>query len=115
MVIPLWDSHVLVTGGASFVGSHIGDQLIAQGYRQVTVLDYLVRGRRENLRHAMTSGRVSLVEGDIRDSDPVGQLLRETDLVFHQVGRLPYRFADVWLNFLGRLVRQSFALRLRLI
>src|SRR4051794_3507557 len=84
MVIPLWDSRVLVTGGAGFVGSHIVDQLIAQGCRQVTVLDNLVRGRRENLRLAMASGRVRLVEGDIRDSDLVGQLVRETDIVFHQ-------------------------------
>ena len=50
----------------------------------VDVLDNLVRGRRENLEKAMASGRVTLVEGDIRDRDLVHDLTRSADLVFHQ-------------------------------
>jgi UDP-glucose 4-epimerase len=48
------------------------------------VLDNLVRGRRANLDEALTSGRVQLVEGDIRDRDLVHDLTRGKDLVFHQ-------------------------------
>ena len=48
------------------------------------MLDNLVRGRRANLDDALDSGRVSLVEGDIRDRDLLHDLTRGKDLVFHQ-------------------------------
>jgi UDP-glucose 4-epimerase len=77
------DSKCLVTGGAGTIGSTVVDQLVAAGTGEVTVLDNLVRGRRENLDAALTSGRVRLVEGDIRDRALVAELMRGTDLVFH--------------------------------
>jgi len=75
---------VLVTGGAGTIGSTIVDQLLAAGAAHVDVLDNLVRGRRENLETAMPSGKVTLVEGDLRDRDLVHDLTRGKDLVFHQ-------------------------------
>lgn len=75
---------VLVTGGAGTIGSTIVDQLVDAGAAHVDVLDNLVRGRRENLSEAMDSGRVALVEGDLRDRDLVHDLTRGKDLVFHQ-------------------------------
>jgi len=75
---------VLVTGGAGTIGSTLVDQLLEAGVARVQVLDNLVRGRRDNLAHAMGSARVSLVEGDIRDRDLVHDLTRGKDLVFHQ-------------------------------
>jgi UDP-glucose 4-epimerase len=77
-------ARVLVTGGAGTIGSTLVDQLLEQGVAHVDVLDNLVRGRRENLADAMTSGRVTLVEGDLRDRDLVHDLTRGRDLVFHQ-------------------------------
>jgi UDP-glucose 4-epimerase len=75
---------VLVTGGAGTIGSTIVDQLLDAGVAHVDVLDNLVRGRHENLAEAMPSGRVTLVEGDLRDRDLVHDLTRGKDLVFHQ-------------------------------
>jgi UDP-glucose 4-epimerase len=77
-------AHVLVTGGAGTIGSTIVDQLIEAGAAHVTVLDNLVRGRKENLADAFATGRVSLVEGDICDRDGVHDLTRASDLVFHE-------------------------------
>ena len=57
----------LVTGGAGTIGSTIVDQLVEAGAAEVVVLDNLVRGSRENLRRALASGSVRLIEGDIRD------------------------------------------------
>ena len=74
----------LVTGGAGTIGSTIVDQLIAAGAGEIIVLDNLVRGRRENLAQALTSGRVRLEEGDIRDTALVRQLMSGIDVVFHQ-------------------------------
>jgi UDP-glucose 4-epimerase len=75
---------VLVTGGAGTIGSTIVDQLLAAGVAHVDVLDNLVRGRREHLADAIATGRVTLVEGDLRDRDLVHDVTRGKDLVFHQ-------------------------------
>ena len=74
----------LVTGGAGTIGSTIVDQLVAAGAGEISVLDNLVRGRRENLAEALDSGRVRLEEGDIRDTALVRRLMSGIDLVFHQ-------------------------------
>ncbi|HXE71847.1 MAG TPA: SDR family NAD(P)-dependent oxidoreductase [Candidatus Nitrosotenuis sp.] len=77
-------SRVLVTGGAGFVGSHIVDALLRRGASEIVVLDNLTRGVRENLAQALASGRVRLVEGDIRDRPLLGRLLSGIDCLFHQ-------------------------------
>jgi UDP-glucose 4-epimerase len=74
----------LVTGGAGTIGSTIVDQLIEGGAAEIRVLDNFVRGRRENLGTALTSGRVQIVEGDIRDAALVRAVTRGAQLVFHQ-------------------------------
>lgn len=75
---------VLVTGGAGTIGSEIVDQLLDADVGHVDVLDNLVRGRRANLEGALATGRVTLVEGDLRDRDLVHAVTRGKDLVFHQ-------------------------------
>lgn len=80
----LQGADVLVTGGAGTIGSTLVDQLLDAGVAHVDVVDNLVRGRRANLDGALASGRVRLVEGDIRDRDLVHDLTRGKDLVFHQ-------------------------------
>ena len=77
-------ARILVTGGAGTIGSTIVDQLLQAGVEHVDVLDNLVRGRRQNLSEALPSGRVTLVEGDLRDRDLVHDLTAGKDLVFHQ-------------------------------
>lgn len=80
----LTGKRVLVTGGAGFVGSHIVDLLVDADCSEIVVVDNLIRGRPENLDHAMTSGRVRLIVGDIRDRDLMAKAVAGTDTVFHQ-------------------------------
>jgi UDP-glucose 4-epimerase len=77
-------SRALVTGGAGTIGSHLVDQLVEAGAAEIIVLDNFVRGRRANLAHALSSGSVRLVDGDIRDRRLLSQLTRGIDVVFHQ-------------------------------
>jgi UDP-glucose 4-epimerase len=79
----LQGSRALVTGGAGTIGSHLVDQLIEAGAAEVIVLDNLVRGRRANLAHALSTGPVRLVYGDIRDRELLSRLIRDIDIVFH--------------------------------
>ncbi|MCW2820183.1 MAG: NAD-dependent epimerase [Marmoricola sp.] len=80
----LQGAQVLVTGGAGTIGSTLVDELLRAGVAHVDVLDNLVRGRRANLDDALASGKVALVDGDIRDRDLVHDLTRGKDVVFHQ-------------------------------
>ncbi|WP_447646072.1 SDR family NAD(P)-dependent oxidoreductase [Nocardioides zeae] len=77
-------ARALVTGGAGTIGSTVVDQLLAAGAAEVVVLDDLSRGRRANLADAAASGRLTFVEGDLRDRDLVHDLVRAADVVLHQ-------------------------------
>ena len=71
--------HVLITGGAGFIGSHLADRLLSDG-RRVIVLDnfdgfYDPAIKRRNVEPALRNPRYRLVEGDIRDSEALERLL----------------------------------------
>src|SRR4030095_4982760 len=80
----LRNTRVLVTGGAGLIGSHIVDRLINESPAEIVILDNFVRGRRANLAGAMPSGRVTIVEGDIRDRQLGGEAMQGIDVVSHQ-------------------------------
>ena len=61
--------HVLITGGAGFIGSHLAERLLAEG-EEVTVIDDLSTGRAENLAGPLKSPRFRLVRDTIRN-EPV--------------------------------------------
>jgi UDP-glucose 4-epimerase len=75
---------VLITGGAGLIGSHIADLVAAEGAAEIVVLDNFVRGRIENLATATATGRVTIVEGDIRNRNVVAHAMEGIDIVFHQ-------------------------------
>ncbi len=100
--------HVLITGGAGFIGSHLAYELLQQGYR-VRALDSLlpqVHGP-DQRRPAYLPAEVELQVGDVRDPEAVERALRGVDAVYHLaamvgVGQSMYeiaRYTDV--NNLG--------------
>jgi UDP-glucose 4-epimerase len=74
---------ILITGGAGLIGSHIADLLVKQVNPEIIILDNFAQGRRENLRWALSHGRVEIVEGDIRDAGLVHDVMSGIDVVFH--------------------------------
>ncbi|MBW4561507.1 MAG: SDR family NAD(P)-dependent oxidoreductase [Mojavia pulchra JT2-VF2] len=92
--------HILITGGAGFIGSHLADELLAQGYR-VRVLDNLaaqVHGFGAK-RPEYLNSEVELIVGDVCDSDIVRQALKGIDAVYHLaaivgVGQSMYEIAQ---------------------
>jgi UDP-glucose 4-epimerase len=82
---------VLVTGGAGFIGSNLVDALLARG-DEVTVVDDLSTGRRENLDSALAAG-ATLVEADIRDRSAMEELAgrERPDVVFHLAAQIDVR------------------------
>lgn len=77
------EARALVTGGAGFIGSHLVDVLTSAGCR-VTVLDNFRNGTRENLAAADRTGRLQVIEGDIRNGSTCLLALADgMDAVFH--------------------------------
>ena len=81
----------VVTGGAGFIGSNLVDALIERG-DDVTVLDDISTGRRENLEQALARG-ARLVELDIRDAGAVGEAIEQArpEVVFHLAAQIDVR------------------------
>lgn len=103
--------HILITGGAGFIGSHLADELLAQGYR-VRALDNLspqVHGPDAG-RPLYLNSEVELVVGDVRDPDKVREALEDIDAVYHLaalvgVGQSMYQIAKYTdVNNLGTAV-----------
>jgi UDP-glucose 4-epimerase len=77
-------ARVLITGGAGMIGSTIADQLARTTDVDIVVLDNFVRGRRANLASAEATGKVEVIDGDIRDREMVAKAASGVDVVFHQ-------------------------------
>jgi UDP-glucose 4-epimerase len=75
----------LVTGGAGFIGSHLTELLVSEGYK-VRVLDSLIKGRMRSIEALVSQGFVEYIEGDIRSRDVVDRAVRGSDYVFHTAG-----------------------------
>jgi nucleoside-diphosphate-sugar epimerase len=73
---------VLVTGGASFIGSHLVDALMGRGAR-VRVVDDLSSGQVENIRSYVDAGRVEWVNADLREPGLARDIMKGVQTVFH--------------------------------
>jgi len=71
----------LVTGGAGFIGSNLVDGLLGLGH-EVRVVDNFLTGKRENIRRVLD--RITLIEGDIRDTEGMKRAAEGVDYVFHE-------------------------------
>src|SRR5215212_58373 len=104
-------NHVLITGGAGFIGSHLADALLARGHK-VRALDNLspqVHGENSG-RPTYLHDELELVRGDVRDPDAVRRALKGIDVVYHLaaavgVGQSMYEIAQYTsVNNLGTAV-----------
>lgn len=74
--------HILITGGAGFIGSHLAERLVRDGH-SVTALDDLSTGRLSNLKTLANTNQFRLVQGDVLDRELVQQHVDAADVVFH--------------------------------
>lgn len=79
----LQGARILVTGGAGMIGSHLVDLLLDAGAAEIVVLDNLSRGRLDNLAGATARGRVTVIQGDIRDRALVHDTMAGIDVLYH--------------------------------
>jgi UDP-glucuronate 4-epimerase len=89
--------NVLITGGAGFIGSHLSERLLAEGYR-ICILDdlndfYDPNLKRANLAAVEATGQIRFEQGDIADEESVYRLFRsfEPEVVIHLAARAGVR------------------------
>jgi nucleoside-diphosphate-sugar epimerase len=73
---------VLITGGTSFIGSTLADQLLAKGAR-VRVVDDLTSGRLENIQGHLAGGKIEFLQADLREPGITRAAMQGVDTVFH--------------------------------
>mgnify|MGYP001386871323 CR=1 FL=1 len=99
------NTHVLVTGGAGFIGSNIVRRLVESG-NSVKVLDNFMSGYRSNLDPFPS---VEIIEGDVRDKNIVENAMQDVEVVFHlaaSVGNkrsIDFPVTDAEINVIGTL------------
>jgi UDP-N-acetylglucosamine 4-epimerase len=87
--------HILVTGGAGFIGSNLCKTLLENG-NSVRVLDNLATGQMKNIEPILANPNFNFIEGDIRDLDTCKKATEGIDYVLHQaaLGSVPRSIAD---------------------
>ena len=73
---------VVVTGGAGFIGSHLAERLVEQGY-QIIILDNLSTGKMENIKELLNNANVEFIQGSVNDIWLLSQLFSDVSYVFH--------------------------------
>lgn len=90
-------SHILVTGGAGFIGSNLTEALLERDH-SVTVLDNFATGHIENLLPLIEKygSRLKLIVGDIRNLDDCRKAVEGCEYVFHEaaLGSVPRSIKD---------------------
>ncbi len=76
---------VFITGGAGFIGSHLADHYVNAGHT-VTLLDNFSTGSQSNVAHL--DGKVTTINGDIRNIELIDRLTQDSDLVLHMAAAL---------------------------
>lgn len=79
----MWNGRkVLVTGGASFIGSHLVDALLKRGAR-IRVVDDLSSGKFENIEQHVRKGAIRFIEADLREPGVARAVMKDIQMVFH--------------------------------
>lgn len=79
----MWSNNrVLVTGGASFIGSHLVDGLIKRKAK-IRVIDDLSSGKIENIKGHLDSKKIDFIKADLRRQDIAKKVVKGVDIVFH--------------------------------
>jgi UDP-glucose 4-epimerase len=74
--------HILITGGAGFVGSHLTDRLLADGH-SVNILDNFETGSADNLAHHKGNTELTLTDGSVLNIPLLDKAISSSDYVFH--------------------------------
>ena len=98
----IYDSKILVIGGAGFIGSFVVSELLKSDVAKVVIFDNFARGKKSNVEHVLNDPRCELYPngGDVRDIDLLDDAMEGVDGVIH--------LAAMWLLHCKDFPRTAF-------
>jgi len=81
----------LVTGGAGFIGSYLGEELLVRGF-SVTVIDDLSTGSKSNIAHLLNNKSFKFHKGTILNKKLMEKLIKSSDIVYHLAAAVGVQF-----------------------
>lgn len=76
---------VLITGGASFIGSHLVDKLVEKG-SSVRVVDNFSSGKKENIKNHLNNKQIEFKKADLREPGIARKAVKDIDILIHFAG-----------------------------
>jgi len=88
------ESRAVVTGAGGFIGSHLVDALLDQGWPTLALVRYVSDGSAGFLNKKLDTSGLEIARGDVRDPDFLNAHIREADIVFHLAAliSIPYSY-----------------------
>jgi len=80
--VPKTNLTVLVTGGAGFIGSHLCEKLLSEGFG-VIAYDNLYSSSQKNITELIKNTKFKFVKGDVLDTKKLRSVIKRSDIIFH--------------------------------
>lgn len=77
------NKRILITGGASFIGSHLIEHLLPLNPKDIRVVDNFSAGKKDNIKEHIESGAVEFIYGDLKDQKVTRRAVKDIDVIFH--------------------------------
>lgn len=90
------NKHILITGGAGFIGSNIVEKLLEYDNIKIRILDNLSTGNKKNIECFLSTPKVEFIYGDITNLETCRKAVKTIDLICHQaaLGSVPRSVDD---------------------
>ena len=85
---------MLITGAGGFIGSHLAELCVGEGYKVKAFIHYNSKNDRGWLEHSRFKDEIEFIAGDVRDYDVVYSAIKDCDTVFHLAALIgiPYSY-----------------------
>jgi UDP-glucose 4-epimerase len=88
------DYAVLITGGAGFIGSHLVQRILKEGYK-VTILDDFSSGKLENIKSSIDNPYLTIVKEDLKEPSKLNQLVKICKIIFNLAANPEVRVGEI--------------------
>jgi len=83
----------IVTGGVGFIGSHLTERLLKEGYK-VTILDNFSSGKLENIQPLLDNPSLTIVKEDLKKPVKLNQIVKKCEIIFHLAANPEVRLGE---------------------
>jgi len=83
----------IVTGGAGFIGSHLTERLLREGYK-VVILDNFSTGKLGNIQLLVDNPNLTIIKEDLKKTENLNQIIKKCGIIFHLAANPDVRMGE---------------------